>query len=155
MKAYRITKRVHTARAFSGVGAEKYGGRFNSPGLNAVYVSESISLAMLELLTHAGRHDRLQDFVLFNVNIPDECIEDATVTDLPDSWERLPVGFVSQTFGDRWIEEARSAALRVPSILVPGERNFILNLVHDDFCRIGWSEPEPLVFDPRLIGSPD
>lgn len=133
------------------MGAEKHGGRFNSPGLKAVYVSESVSLAMLELLAHAGRHDRLHDFVLFNVHVPDECIEDATVTGRPDSWDRLPVGLVSQTFGDRWIEEARTAALSVPSILVPGERNFILNLAHDDFCRIGWSEPEPLIFDPRLI----
>lgn len=155
MKTYRIIKRDLANEAFSGVGAEKYGGRFNSPGLRAVYVSESIPLAMLELLAHAGRHDRLLGFVLFWVDIPDECIEDSIETGLPESWNFLPVGLASQSFGDRWIEEARSAALKVPSILVPLESNLILNPVHDDFFKISFSEPEPIDFDPRLTRSRD
>ncbi|MBI2497892.1 MAG: RES domain-containing protein, partial [Opitutae bacterium] len=41
-------------------------------------------------------------------------------------------------------------ALRVPSVVVPGEFNYLLNPAHPDFKRVKIGKPEPFSFDPRL-----
>jgi RES domain-containing protein len=38
-----------------------------------------------------------------------------------------PVPVAAQAIGDAWDRNANSAVLRVPSTLVPGESNFLLN----------------------------
>ncbi|HUJ49175.1 MAG TPA: RES domain-containing protein, partial [Bryobacteraceae bacterium] len=51
MKAARICKRAFSE--LSGEGARIYGGRWNSPGAPAIYLSST--QAFLEVLVHAGR----------------------------------------------------------------------------------------------------
>ena len=63
----------------------------------------------------------------------------------------MPSTVVSQSIGDRWLESARSAVLRVPSVVVPAESNYLLNPHHADFDRIEIAAPEVLRVDPRLI----
>lgn len=52
--------------------------------------------------------------------------------------------------GDRWIQEQRSVALLVPSVIIPLEKNALINPLHPAF-RLDWVKP-PLRFryDPRL-----
>ncbi len=50
--AWRIVKRKHAKKAFTGEGARQFGGRWNSPGVAIVYTAESQSLAALEILVH-------------------------------------------------------------------------------------------------------
>jgi RES domain-containing protein len=38
----------------------------------------------------------------------------------------------------------------VPSVIVPQERNVLLNPAHPDFRRIRLGAPEPFSFDPRM-----
>src|SRR5437764_448299 len=52
LRAWRIVKAKHAATAFSGDGAKKFGGRWNSPGIPAIYLAGSTSLAILEMLVH-------------------------------------------------------------------------------------------------------
>ena len=40
-------------------------------------------------------------------------------------------------------------ALRVPSVVVPGESNYLLNIAHPDFSQIVIGKPQPYRFDPR------
>ncbi len=64
--AWRIVKsRVSTA-AFDGEGARLFGGRWNSPGVPAVYASESRALALLEVLVGLGDTTQLDAYVLLN-----------------------------------------------------------------------------------------
>jgi RES domain-containing protein len=51
-EAWRIVKERHAATAFTGEGAAKTGGRWNSRGVAVVYTSSSKSLATLESLVH-------------------------------------------------------------------------------------------------------
>ena len=51
-EAWRIVKAKHAATAFSGEGAAKTGGRWNSRGVPVVYASSTKSLAALETLVH-------------------------------------------------------------------------------------------------------
>ncbi len=51
-EAWRIVKEKHAASAFSGEGAAKTGGRWNSRGVPVVYASATKALAALETLVH-------------------------------------------------------------------------------------------------------
>ena len=61
--------------------------------------------------------------------------------------------------GTRWAVSGGTVALRVPSAVVPGEQNFLLNPRHPDFARLelGGAEPfelggaEPFDLDERLV----
>ena len=53
--------------------------------------------------------------------------------------------------GDGWVRAARSAVLALPSVLISGEPNYLLNPAHPDFKKISIGKPEPFAFDPRLL----
>ena len=73
---------------------------------------------------------------------------------LPDDWRKLPATVSTRELGSRWIAELRSVALRVPSIVVDGEFNYLLNPSHPEFARLEIGEPRPFSFDPRLSNLP-
>lgn len=56
--------------------------------------------------------------------------------------------------GEAWLDEGRTALLRVPSAVVPREPNWVVNASHPDSARIQTGTPEPLEWDPRLFGIP-
>ena len=57
--AWRIVQAHVADRAFTGEGARRYGGRWNSKGFAVIYTSSSISLAILEVLVHIPIYDIL------------------------------------------------------------------------------------------------
>ena len=73
----------------------------------------------------------------------------------PGSWLAVafavpPVGL--GRIGDAWLSEGRSLALKVPSVTVRGQHNYLIDPAHPDFAGIEVSEPEPLDLDPRITG---
>lgn len=151
IRAWRITKRRLAKAAFSGSGAKKYGGRWNSPGTAVVYVSEAQSLAILELLVHLEAPDLLQKYVLISVEISDDAVQDLDCATLPKNWRSEPAPVQLRNIGDEWAQKGNSVALRVPSALVPAESNFLLNPAHADFQKLVIGEPVSFLFDERLI----
>jgi RES domain-containing protein len=150
MKAWRITKQRHARTAFSGEGARLYGGRWNSPGVPLVYVAQSQSLAILEVLVHLDAPALLEKYVFLEVDFDASLVIDLDRSPLPKNWQSDPVPDAIQAIGDRWVSSGNSAVLRVPSVLVPEESNFLLNPRHPDFGKIGISRPHAFRFDPRL-----
>ena len=55
---------------------------------------------------------------------------------------------VSRAIGDTWLGSTRSAALAVPSVVTPGEWNYLLNPAHSDFQKILIGAPQPFRPDP-------
>jgi RES domain-containing protein len=130
-----------------------YGGRWNSPGVPLVYVAESRALATLEILAGLQSRSTLEAYVLIEVAFAESLVEELQPESIPDEWRISPPRPETQAIGDRWVREARSAALRVPSVLVPTEFNFLLNPAHPEFGAIEIHEPTPFKLDPRLTGS--
>ncbi len=148
-KAWRLVKTRHTETAFSGVGARLAGGRWNQPGTAVVYVSDTLSLAVLELFVHLDARSRTGlRLVSIPVGIPDDLV--AQPPALPTGWRVSPPGPASMAIGTDWVRAARSCVLRVPSVLVPHEPNYVLNPAHPDFHRLEIGDPEPFGLDPRL-----
>ncbi len=148
--AWRITKQKYAKTAFNGEGARLYGGRWNSPGTAMIYASQSQSLAVLELLVHLEAPELLHSYLLIEVWLPKSCVADLDLSNLPPNWRADPTPANVRAVGDEWAAGAKSAALRVPSALVPGESNFLLNPRHPDFSKLRIGKPLPFQFDPRF-----
>lgn len=136
---YRIVAPRWEASAFSGDGAAKYGGRWNSPGRRVVYVAGSRALAALEMLVHlTAPGSRAKPYLIFEVLFPAASLVAAATT-----------GPSIET-GNAWLQTGRSLALRIPSVIIPEESNFALNPAHADIERIRIGPPKPFRFDQRL-----
>jgi RES domain-containing protein len=119
-----------------------------------IYTAESRSLASLEVLVHTEDTQLLADirWATIPVHIDETFIEIADP--LPEDWRRLPAPPSTRELGSRWVAESRSVVLRVPSIVVDGEFNYLLNPGHPEFARLKFGEPGPFSFDPRLSNRP-
>ncbi len=147
---WRICAPRYADTAFSGEGSRIYGGRWNSKGRTVVYSSESISLAVLEQLVHVEDPTVLDAFVVVSASLDEATIEVLSPSSLPDGWRAYPAPLSLKELGDAWLSEGRSLALRVPSVTVRGQHNYLINPAHPDFASIEVSEPEPLDLDPRI-----
>jgi len=150
LTAWRITKHKHVRSAFTGEGARLFGGRWNSPGTPIIYVAQSQSLAVLEVLVHLDSAAILEKYVLLRVDFEQSMVRDLNRSALPSSWRADPPPVETQAIGDEWAATGMSVALRVPSTLVPGESNFLLNPQHPDFKTLKIFKPQSFRFDPRL-----
>jgi RES domain-containing protein len=151
--AWRITKRKHARNAFTREGAREFGGRWNNPGTAIVYTAQSQSLAALEMLVHLDSSELLQKYVLIGVEFEPSLIRPVEPAVLPRHWRSDPAPPEVRSVGDDWVLAGTSAVLQVPSALVPGENNFLLNPEHKDFARLRFGKPLAFRFDRRLKGS--
>jgi len=153
MRIWRICKAEHAATAFTGEGALLYTGRWHHAGSPVVYCSESRALAALEQLVHLHRNRLPPNFVCFGVEIPDDLtIRHVRTEDLPAEWRHQPGPPELRDIGTHWAEEDETVVLQVPSAVVPGEHNFLLNSRHPDFGRLAIDDAEIFAFDERLVG---
>ncbi len=148
--AWRLVAERHAATAFSGEGARLYGARWSPPGLSVAYCSQSRSLAALEIIVNARNGTKLvgETWSVLSAEIPETLIE--RPARVPENWREVVHPRATQDFGAAWVREQRSVALRVPSVVVLGEFNFLLNPAHPDFKRVKLGKSEPFSFDPRL-----
>lgn len=150
MRAFRIVKKRHALTAFSGEGARAYGGRWNFVGVPMVYAAHTRALAALESLAHFGGAERSIAFVTFEIEIPDRLALHVDAAELPRDWRSEEPRASTQALGSEWQRRGRSAALVVPSVLVPQESCVLLNPEHPDIDRIMVMYPEAFTFDTRL-----
>ncbi len=150
--AWRLVRAEWQATAFDGDAAARLPGRWNGLGTPVIYTAQSRSLAILELVVNLHRVERrrLPACVLFEVRFADRLVETVSDADLPDDWTARPIPRSTRALGDAWAAAASSAVLRLPSVVVYGEFNYLLNPLHPDFREIGIGAPEILRWDPRL-----
>lgn len=149
MQVWRVCKRRHAA--FDGEGARLAGGRWNRPGTAVVYTSETLSLAALELLAHCDPSLLPSDLVAIGAELPEGLApERLDAASLPRNWRHYPAPDALGHIGTDWVRGLSSVALSVPSVVVPRERNVLLNPAHADFRAIRLGRPEPFSFDSRL-----
>lgn len=145
--AWRLVKAEYAATPLDGEGARRFGGRWSSPGIRAVYASESLALAALEVLVHLQSTAVLDRFVTIGVQYSVPAL-DAPAP--PPDWRLGPAPASTRRLGDAWLSAGAGLALRVPSVVVPRERNLIFNPAHPGFRHLRVVVREPFSFDARL-----
>ena len=152
-EAWRLVKARHAAHAFDGEGARLYGGRWNSPTTKMVYTSQSAALAVLELLVHLNNSAVLASYVLFSARFDDKLVTRLDRSRLPKNWRTFPAPAALQALGDQWVKSRTSLVLGVPSVVVDGETNYLINPEHPDINALTISAPKRFDFDQRLLKS--
>jgi|SRR4051812_29529583 RES domain-containing protein len=139
MRAWRICRDAYAD--LTGEGARLWGGRWNSPGRPLVYAADSAALAVLEMRVHLDLSFDLlpADYVLLTLDLGTASVE--IVPSLPPD---------TAAFGDEWLAAGRTAALQVPSVIVPESANILVNPRHPDATRVTMAKKRPFVFDERL-----
>lgn len=149
MLAFRIADRRHAI--FDATGAMLKGARWNSPGKRVIYAAQTYAGAVLEILVHANLASIPKTLASVTIDIPDDVAVEALSSTALLGWDAEDL-LASRSFGDRWLDERRTAVLLVPSVVLRGrENNVLLNPEHPDFARIHASAPEPVSWDPRLF----
>ena len=151
MRIYRLTASRYVATAFSGKGTRRVGGRWTPVGYPVVHASSSIALAVLETLVHIDPSVMPAHRVI-PVDIPQAIPVTATsVADLPDYWRHTPPPPRLREFGRAWLDAGETTLMRVPSVIVPEESNYLINPRHADFSRLAIHPPAPFEIDRRLF----
>ncbi|HZM13754.1 MAG TPA: RES family NAD+ phosphorylase [Bacteroidales bacterium] len=150
MIVYRLSKSKYSAD-LSGKGAEKAGGRWNSKGVAMVYTSASRALCTAEVAVHVPLGIVPADYELVTIDIPDDSVTEAHIRDLPVDWQSFPHSNSTQKFGDRFVHEGKILVLKVPSVVVQGEYNFLINPKHEEAAMVRVVNKEPFLFDKRLF----
>lgn len=151
MKLFRIVQSQHIATAWTGAGAQIYGGRWNPPGRPVVYLTTSISLAILEILVHLQNSMLMRSYQLLSIEVPEALLDTLEASELAADWRSPSPPDSTQRQGEAWLAEGEYVGLMVPSVIVPTEYNVLLNPQHQDFAQLLDSvEREPMMFDPRL-----
>jgi RES domain-containing protein len=150
--AWRIVLESEAPAAFSGEGAWRYGGRWNSRNVRVIYVSEHQSTAALEVFIHNKPLSPNEKYKAFRLQWSDSLTEIFPVKKLPANWRISPPSAETMKIGDRWVQERRSVVLALPSAISPADTNFLLNPEHRGFRRIRIHPPIDFDFDPRLLG---
>lgn len=151
MKLFRIVQTRYLATAWSGAGAQLYGGRWNPPGKSVVYLTGSISQAILEILVHVQNSMLMRSYTLLSIEVPEALLDTLDMTELAADWRSPSPPDSTQRLGEDWLAEGEYVGLKVPSVIVPTEYNVLLNPLHPAFAQLLSSvEREPMLFDPRL-----
>jgi RES domain-containing protein len=150
MQVWRLCRAIHADGAFSGEGARRFGGRWNTRGVPMVYCSASLALAAIELFVHLDPSQAPDDLVSIAATLPEgEPARTIKHDELPPEWWADPSA--SRVLGDAWIRSGASLALRVPSVPIHSEWNVLLNPLHAGMAKLAVDSPQPFVFDARMF----
>lgn len=152
MLVYRIAKKEYV-EDLSGTGAALYGGRWNPKGINMVYTAGNIALAYVEFLVHNSHLLENIHVCMVSVELSQkESMLEVNADELPINWNDQRSKFaVTQEIGKRFIRQTDAYVLKVPSVVVPEEFNYLLNPMHQEHRSTKIVEIiDPLKYDNRL-----
>ena len=140
--------RISNHADLTGIGGLRASGRWHTAGRPIVYLAEHPALCLLEVLAHdvdAGDLPRAYRWLKVKTGRAPGVL---SVRNLPRAWATDLTW--TRTTGDRWLAQARTPFLRVPSVLAPESFNYLLNPAYSRAraARVVATFAYPL--DPRL-----
>lgn len=155
MRIWRLCRAPYAAEAFSGQGARRFGGRWNSRGIPMVYASTSLALSAIELFVHLEPGQAPDDLVYISAELPEgEPARTLAESDLPGAWwtDGTTAGApTTRDMGDDWVRGGSSLALLVPSVPIRSEWNVLVNPLHPRVVELRIDPPHPFIFDARMF----
>lgn len=151
MILFRLSKGLYK-HDLSGRGAEIAGGRWNSKGIPLLYTCESRALCTTEIAVHTPLGIVPHDYWLITLELPDGLpFTEILLKELPEDWKTFPHPNSTQLLGDAFVQQGKFLGVKVPSAVVHGDSNYLLNPRHPGFPQVTIKETEPFPFDERLF----
>ena len=153
MHLHRIVPQ-HYAGDLSGEGARIYGGRWNPPGIAVVYTSETVALALLEVLANVP-HQLIKsgDFHKVTIEVPENAtIRMVAMEELPGEWKNFPPPSRLAAIGAEWLNKGETLLLRVPCAVTGGDGyNYLINPSHPQASSLRIVGNNRFSFDSRIL----
>ena len=147
MIVYRIT----TEQWSKSLQASGNPARWNAKGQFVIYTAGSRSLACLENLVHRSGEWQGKMYKVMLIKFPDkikiDTIEEAS---LKNNWQQFNNFSYCQSMANKWLTKSTAVILRVPSVIIKKEYNYLINPQHQDFKLIKLINAEDFDFDERF-----
>ncbi len=142
----------HTKFAYSltGEGAKLHGGRWNKIGVPCIYTSESKSLSVLEYAANVRLEEMPVSLSITVYELPEKSWKEISVDQLPKNWQEVPIPEENKLMATELLQSLNILALKIPSIIIPSEYNFILNPLATKFETIKIVEVHNFTMDKRI-----
>lgn len=150
MILYRIGNCKY-AGDLTGTGARLYGARWNTEGQSMLYLASSRSLAVLEVLVHLPPLLIPDNYCVAEIEVPETSIFHLDIATLPVNWQDISPPRKLKQIGDDFLIKHEFLMMRVPSIIVPAEYNYLLNPNHPDLKKVKLISKTSFSFDERLL----
>lgn len=151
MILYRIADKAYIEDR-EGVGAKLFGGRWNEINYPCLYASATLSLALLEKFVHAKFKENMRNLAVLEIEITDkQDIFHVDETRLQKDW--ISDVNYTQWIGKQLLEDVAVVAFSVPSVIVPSERNYVINTQASDIHKVKFKRVTDFFTDNRLMNS--
>lgn len=147
MLVYRISQ-TRYADDLSGEGARLFGGRWNLPLTACLYTSESRALALLEYSVNISLFDIRRALSIITIKVNEKSVREVRVHELPGNWNENMIPQHTQEFGTRLLLEKKYPVIKIPSVVIPGEYNYLINPLSNPDVKI--MEKVDYAYDLRI-----
>ncbi len=149
MLVFRVGKTKY-ASDLTGEGARLYGGRWNNKMIGCIYTSENRALAVLEYTVNVNIDDIPRSLSITTLEIPDKKIKLLKERELPGDWRNSPSPSTIKDYGSKLLLAASELVIRIPSVIIPAEFNYLINPMHIECKKIKVIDVIDFVFDIRI-----
>jgi RES domain-containing protein len=125
--------------------------------VRVIYTVGSKALGVLEFLAHLtpGSADLSVAWWWLDLDESRTKIEVVDPSSLPKRWNGVRHAAATRSIGTRWLIEGLTPVLRVPSVHVPGEWNYLVNPLHLSAVELVATAggPEDFTVDGRILAA--
>ncbi len=150
MIVYNIRRAKYAKRLL----ASGIANRWNKDEEYVIYTGSSVSLAALEMVAHRNAIRITDKYKLLAIEITaiPKDITRLQIKDLPQNWRSIQGYPGLQQIGSDWYQLNKSLLLEVPSVLIPSEKNILINTRHPGFQeKVNLIKTENFSWDQRLL----
>lgn len=151
---WRSVRAAHAATAFTGEGPAQFPGRYNAPGVRAVYLADCPAGCALEIVVSYAAPEAVATHKLFEVEVDAELLDLRTPAALRRYRVRLedlvaPDDYAApRRLAARWLAERRPGAI-VPAATVARAYNVVI--YPEVWDRFAIRSSVPLALDRRAV----
>jgi RES domain-containing protein len=134
-----------------GEGGLRASARWHTRGSRIVYLADSSSGALLEILAHLelDAEDIPESYSLLTVSVPDDAAIEQLNPPAGDGWKEDEE--TTRRLGDVWLKTGVTALARVPGAIIADSWNYLLNPEHPLAARIHIESIVQQRYDTRLF----
>jgi RES domain-containing protein len=156
VRLWRVCRGPYSAHPLDGRGGLYAAGRWHLKGTRIVYTSASLALAAWEFFVHVDPDLAPSDLCRIELDLPDDlAVEQLGESALPPRWRNIPGPETLRRLGSDWVQRAGTPVLKVPSAVIPGESNYLVNPEHPEAVKIEVVGQSDFAFDPRALKRSD